>query len=111
DVIAYGYPFYQSIKCIESKEKDDDKQWLVYWVVFGILGCLETFIHIITYWIPFYYPLKLTFLIWCMHPSYCGATVIYNKVLKDLVDTHMDKIDDIINNPSALLKTDDTKKD
>jgi hypothetical protein len=78
----------------------------VYWVVFGIIGCLENFISVIKYWIPFYHPLKLTFLLWCMHPSYRGATVIYDKVLKDLVSAHMEKIDAVINDPTSILKSD-----
>jgi receptor expression-enhancing protein 5/6 len=66
---------------------------LVYWVLVGMIGLLETLIHIILYWIPFYYPLKAVFLVWAMHPQYEGATVIYTKFLKNHVKQNIEKVD------------------
>ena len=37
------YPAYKSFKAIESKEKDDDTQWLIYWVVFAFFSVIEIF--------------------------------------------------------------------
>lgn len=107
DLIAYSYPLYASLKVIETNDHGKDTQWLTYWVVFGIFGTLETFIHIITYWIPFYYPLKVTFLIWCMHPTYNGATTIYNNFLKDFVRNHLEKVDAVLSevNTSKIMET------
>jgi receptor expression-enhancing protein 5/6 len=106
DVIGYGYPLYASLKVIEYQERDQDKQWLVYWVVFGLLGCVETFVHVIVYWIPFYYPLKLAFLVWCMSPQYAGASVIYNTFLKEFVSKHIHHIDATLSevNVTQVLK-------
>ena len=58
-----------------------------------MIGLLETLIHIILYWIPFYYPLKAVFLVWAMHPQYEGATVIYTKFLKNHVKQNIEKVD------------------
>ncbi len=57
---------------------------LIYWVVYGILSCIDggsewiflriflssVFESFLVYWIPFYYPLKLLFLLWVMLPQY-----------------------------------------
>jgi hypothetical protein len=80
---------------------------LTYWVIFVIFGSLETFIQLITYWIPFYFPLKVTFLLWCMHPTFNGATMIYNNFLKDLIKKHITKVDAALSDvsPSKILET------
>mmetsp|Transcript_12562 Transcript_12562/g.18976 ORF Transcript_12562/g.18976 Transcript_12562/m.18976 type:complete len:152 (+) Transcript_12562:50-505(+) len=85
NIVGVVYPLYQSIKVIEMKRKDEDKQWLMYWVVYSLICCFEAFIDVITYWVPFYYPLKVTFLVWCMHPTYKGATVVHSYFLQDFV--------------------------
>jgi hypothetical protein len=80
---------------------------LTYWVVFGIFGTLETFIHVIVYWIPFYFPLKVAFLLWCMHPAYSGASVIYNNLLKEFIQKHIHHVDKVIAevDPSKIISS------
>eukprot|EP00603_Paraphysomonas_imperforata_P007589 CAMPEP_0114418432 /NCGR_PEP_ID=MMETSP0103-20121206/3494_1 /TAXON_ID=37642 ORGANISM="Paraphysomonas imperforata, Strain PA2" /NCGR_SAMPLE_ID=MMETSP0103 /ASSEMBLY_ACC=CAM_ASM_000201 /LENGTH=175 /DNA_ID=CAMNT_0001586791 /DNA_START=47 /DNA_END=574 /DNA_ORIENTATION=- len=96
DLVAYVFPFYGTLSTIESKKFK--KNWLVYWVLVGMIGILETVIHIILYWIPFYYPLKAVFLVWAMHPQYEGATAIYDKFLKDHVKSNIEKVDSAMEN-------------
>ena len=33
--VGFVYPAYMSIKAIETKGGDDDKQWLTYWLVYS----------------------------------------------------------------------------
>lgn len=47
--------FLLSIKAIESKNKEDDTQWLTYWVVYGLFTVVEAFSDIFLFWLPFYY--------------------------------------------------------
>lgn len=47
------------IKAIESKVKDDDTQWLTYWVVYGLFSVLEAFSDIFLSWFPLYYVSKV----------------------------------------------------
>jgi receptor expression-enhancing protein 5/6 len=70
NLVGFLYPVVCSVKAIESKETDDDTQWLTYWVVYSLFNIFDSFAGIILYWIPFFYPLKLAFLLWCMLPQY-----------------------------------------
>ncbi len=40
-------------------EKDDDTQWLTYWVVYAAFGIIEYFTDLLLSWIPFYFLLKV----------------------------------------------------
>ncbi len=57
--IGFVYPAYWSIKALESKDKDDDVQWLMYWVVFATFSVLEFFSDMLMDWIPFYWLTKV----------------------------------------------------
>lgn len=47
------------MKAIESPNKDDDTQWLTYWVVYGVFSIAEFFSDLFLSWFPFYYMLKV----------------------------------------------------
>ena len=38
NMIGFLYPMYMSIKALETDDKDDDTQWLMYWVVFAFFS-------------------------------------------------------------------------
>uniref|UniRef100_A0AAA9SHN0 Receptor expression-enhancing protein n=1 Tax=Bos taurus TaxID=9913 RepID=A0AAA9SHN0_BOVIN len=59
NLIGFGYPAYVSIKAIESPNKEDDTQWLTYWVVYGVFSIVEFFSDLFLSWFPFYYMLKV----------------------------------------------------
>lgn len=80
NVVAFG-PIYQSFKALRSEGKEDDEQWLTYWVVYGSLSLFESFIDGMLFWLPFYFIFKMAFLAWAYSPQYRGAQVIYAKIL------------------------------
>jgi receptor expression-enhancing protein 5/6 len=47
------------VKAIESKNKDDDVQWLMYWVVFAVFSIAEFFSDLLVGWVPFYWLAKV----------------------------------------------------
>ena len=59
-VLGFVYPAYCSVKALESSRKDDDTQWLVYWVVFALFSVLEFFSDMLVGWVPFYWFTKVS---------------------------------------------------
>lgn len=43
-LIGTIYPMYMSFKAIESEEKEDDTQWLIYWVIYSTFTIAEVFV-------------------------------------------------------------------
>ena len=109
NVLGFVYPAYESIKAVESSGTDDDTKWLTYWVVYSTIIILENFTDYLLFWIPFYFFLKIGLLVWCMHPSYNGTSIIYNNVIRPLFYKHEAKVDKLIQDAqkkgSSALKT------
>jgi len=102
NMIGFVYPAYCSIQALESQRKQDDVQWLTYWVVFAAFSVLEYFADILAGWIPFYWLGKCLFLVWCMAPLESnGASIIYSKVLLPLFQKHSPRIDAAIDKAGA----------
>ena len=80
-IIGVAYPAFMSFAALKSEGMDDDKQWLTYWVCFGVLTIMDQFVGIILQFIPFYYFLKLSVLVWLMHPSSLGATWVFDNYI------------------------------
>ena len=77
NIVGIVYPAIMSIRAIETDGKDDDTEWLIYWIVYASFSMLEYFVDHVIYWIPFFYPLKIVFLIWCFSPDTKGANILY----------------------------------
>jgi len=93
NLIGFAYPAYMSVKAVESEDKDDDTQWLTYWVVYGAFNIVEFFTDMFLGWFPFYFLFKCAFLAWCMAPfTWNGSQFIYNKVLVPFVKEHEQEI-------------------
>lgn len=106
-LFAFVYPFVQTIKVIESGNKSEYTDWLIYWVVYGFMGVLDTFSDYFLYWIPFFAPAKLAFLVWCWAPNYKGSNTIYYSLVQPLFKQHESTIDSALNNvldPKSILK-------
>ncbi|XP_038952928.1 receptor expression-enhancing protein 5 isoform X1 [Rattus norvegicus] len=97
NLIGFGYPAYISMKAIESPNKDDDTQWLTYWVVYGVFSIAEFFSDLFLSWFPFYYMLKCGFLLWCMAPSPSnGAELLYRRVIRPIFLKHESQVDSVV---------------
>ncbi|XP_029901068.1 receptor expression-enhancing protein 6 [Myripristis murdjan] len=106
NLIGFIYPAYFSVKAIESNRKDDDTQWLTYWVVYGVFSIAESFSDIFLSWFPFYYVGKCLFLIWCMAPvSWNGSQILYSRVIRPFFLKHQAAMESVVDDLSSKAKS------
>ncbi|KRZ11459.1 Receptor expression-enhancing protein 5 [Trichinella zimbabwensis] len=79
DLICIVYPVMKTLAEMESIEKSKCKQWLFYWVIFGLFTIFDlfagyTFLFIAIYWLP-----KCIFFLSLSMPSCLGAEILYEK--------------------------------
>ena len=92
-LIGVVYPAFASFIALESEEKEDDKQWLTYWVCFGFFQIIDCFGGIILQFIPFYFFLKVSFMVWLFHPKTMGALWLYNNYMQAYVKKYRSQIE------------------
>ncbi|KAH9542586.1 hypothetical protein CY35_13G015300 [Sphagnum magellanicum] len=81
-VVMLLYPLYASIKAIESPFKEDDQQWLTYWVLYSFITLLELGAAPVFAWIPLWSTIKLAIAAWLVLPQFRGATIIYEHYVR-----------------------------
>ena len=95
-IVGFVYPAFKTFQAVESKNRSEDTQWLIYWVVYASFSVLEVFVDFLLYWIPFWYAFKLAFLLWAMLPQTKGAKFLYESFLKDFLKKNESKIDAVL---------------
>ena len=70
---------FNSIRAIETKGGDDDRQWLTFWIIFFLFSIIERLSSVLLSRVPIYYELKLCVIIWLFPPFY-GARWLYVSV-------------------------------
>eukprot|EP01017_Pseudomicrothorax_dubius_P001439 TRINITY_DN0_c483_g1_i1.p1 TRINITY_DN0_c483_g1~~TRINITY_DN0_c483_g1_i1.p1 ORF type:complete len:189 (+),score=70.78 TRINITY_DN0_c483_g1_i1:17-583(+) len=96
-VIGFLYPAYMSFKALESKSSTDKdfREWLTYWVVYSFLVAVDPILSIAFFWLnPFYYLIKVAFYVALFHPKTRGASIIYERYLRDLLKRYENQIDE-----------------
>jgi len=99
------YPALRSIEAIESEEKDDDKVWLTYWMVFGAFTTVDTFFGFVFYFIPYWDWIRLAFFIWLLLPQFNGSEYLYENVIKKLLESHKDQIAEWIKQTQSVASS------
>ncbi|KAJ6764252.1 HVA22-LIKE PROTEINS [Salix koriyanagi] len=67
-VLMLLYPLYASVIAIESPNREDDKQWLAYWILYSFLTLTEMLLQPLLEWITLWYSLKLVLAAWLVLP-------------------------------------------
>lgn len=95
-VLGTLYPAYRSYKAIKNKDLREHVKWMMYWIVFALFTTTETFLDIFFSWFPFYYEIKILFILWVLSPATRGSSLLYKKVVHPLLIAREKEIDDLI---------------
>jgi receptor expression-enhancing protein 5/6 len=111
NLIGFAYPAYQSVKALESSNKEDDTKWLTYWVVCAAFHIVDFFSDKLLSWFPLYWLMKCVFLVWCYIPiENNGSMIIYNRFLRPFFLDKRNQIDkaisDLTNKAASAMKKD-----
>uniref|UniRef100_A0A914DL22 Receptor expression-enhancing protein n=1 Tax=Acrobeloides nanus TaxID=290746 RepID=A0A914DL22_9BILA len=108
NLIGFAYPAYKSVLAIRTEKKDDDVEWLTYWVVFACFTCVDCVADTFMRYLPIYWLLKVTFILYLVVPQTRGALRLYINyidplvtALEDLYDHHFMEGDDIFEKPGV----------
>lgn len=107
-------PTINSVKALKTKgDHSDDQYWLSYWIIFGFLNIIEFWSSAILYLVPFYWVLKLVFLLYISTPSTGGCQWVYNKLIEPTYDQLVKKLVTIGNNDNnaSTASTSSSKQD
>ncbi|XP_019361552.1 PREDICTED: receptor expression-enhancing protein 2 [Gavialis gangeticus] len=69
---------------------------MMYWIVFAFFTTAETLTDIILSWFPFYFELKIAFVIWLLSPYTKGSSVLYRKFVHPTLSNKEKEIDEYI---------------
>ncbi|XP_034738673.1 receptor expression-enhancing protein 2 [Etheostoma cragini] len=97
-VLAFGtlYPAYSSYKAVKTKNVKEYVKWMMYWIVFALFSTAETATDLLLSWFPFYFELKIAFVIWLLSPYTKGSSVLYRKFVHPTLSNKEKEIDEYI---------------
>ena len=105
DTLGFVYPAYLSFKTLESKEIDDDKIYLSYWLIFSLVNIYRISIGSVISIIPFPDLFRLVFYIYLLHPKTKGALLFLNQIIHPFIQIY-EQVDDIQNQDIIKNKLD-----
>ena len=103
NLVGTVYPAFWTIKSIECKN-DDDKMWLTYWAVFASFTLVDMFSVIIVKFVPFYFVMKILFLIWLFMPNSQGCYLVYHLLVKKVFKSFESDIDITVDKVKEVAK-------
>ncbi|XP_075580160.1 receptor expression-enhancing protein 4 isoform X4 [Pelecanus crispus] len=97
-VLLFGllYPAYASYKAVKTKNIREYVRWMMYWIIFALFTATETFTDLLISWFPFYYEIKMAFVIWLLSPYTRGASLLYRKFVHPTLSRKEKEIDTYI---------------
>ncbi|KAI5747339.1 hypothetical protein M8J77_013666 [Diaphorina citri] len=111
-ILIFGtlYPAYASYKAVKTKDIKEYVKWMMYWIVFAFFTAGEIFLDVfLSFWFPFYYELKILFVVWLLCPATKGSNFMYRRFVHPLLTKREKDIDEYLerckaDGYSAVLK-------
>lgn len=98
------FPAFESFKAIEAKNSHLTSHWLNYWVVLACIATIEHLLYYVLVWVPFYYPMKLGFLMFLIAPQTDGANKAYRWMVRPMLSRNQHQIDKCITESKRGLR-------
>jgi len=92
------YPAYSSYKAVKAASLRGYVRWIMYWVVFALYMTIEIFTDIFFAWLPFYYEIKVLFVLWLSMPYTKGSSFLYRKLIHPSLSRREQDIDLFLEN-------------
>ncbi|XP_076544551.1 uncharacterized protein LOC117604999 isoform X6 [Osmia lignaria lignaria] len=91
------YPAYASYKAVRTKNVKEYVKWMMYWIVFALFTCAETFTDVFfSFWFPFYYEIKTILVVWLLSPATKGSSILYRRFVHPALIRREAEIDDAL---------------
>ncbi|XP_054265529.1 receptor expression-enhancing protein 1 isoform X2 [Macrosteles quadrilineatus] len=98
-ILVFGtlYPAYASYKAVRTKNVKEYVKWMMYWIVFALFTCAETFTDLfLSFWFPFYYEIKIVLVLWLLSPATKGSSILYRNFVHPALTKREQEIDEYI---------------
>ncbi|XP_056867952.1 receptor expression-enhancing protein 1 [Takifugu flavidus] len=97
-VLVFGtlYPAYSSYKAVKSRDLKEYVKWMMYWIIFALFTTVEVFTDMFLCWLPFYYELKIAFVVWLLSPYTKGSSMLYRKFVHPTLSSKEKDVDEYI---------------
>ena len=104
--VGFIIPTVNSIKALKTRnDHSDDQFWLTYWIIFGFLNVVEFWSSTILYLVPFYWVLKVLFLLFISVPSTGGCQWVYSRIIEPGYDQLLKKLIDVAGKNTSTNST------
>ncbi len=104
NLVGTLYPAFWTIKSIEKDNLQEQKNWLIYWAVFGFFILIDMFSPIIVKFVPFYLVMKILFLIWMFMPGSNGSKMVYGLIVKKILKRYETDFNNVVNNVGEVFQ-------
>ncbi|RGB25451.1 TB2/DP1, HVA22 family-domain-containing protein [Rhizophagus diaphanus] len=93
NLAGFLYPAYASFKAIKANDTKIILPWLIYWIVMAFFSLGEGIADSLIFWFPFYYEMKILFILWLILPQTRGAAYLYYNYIDPTLTFHQKEID------------------